>query len=171
MRATCAISGTVPTRSSPEMAGTGAFFTGSIFIAIVPPVAMSRTVGRAGFGGSCASAVAPTSQKGTASRQAIDIRMGTSEQVSEPAVTLVGNAVQAAQRLQAAGRPTPRYRRAHRRSPARRQAPDAPGRDRVGQDVHGREPGRRGAAPDLGDRAQQDAGRAAVWRVQGAVSG
>jgi hypothetical protein len=35
-----------PERSSPEIAGTGAFFTGSIFIAMVPPVAMSRTVGK-----------------------------------------------------------------------------------------------------------------------------
>src|SRR5438067_5190886 len=48
MRATCAISGTVATRSSPEMAGTGAFFTGSIFIAMVPPVAISLTTGRPG---------------------------------------------------------------------------------------------------------------------------
>src|SRR5690348_9131844 len=48
MCATCAISGTVATRSSPEIAGTGAFFTGSIFIAMVPPVAMSRTTGSPG---------------------------------------------------------------------------------------------------------------------------
>src|SRR5437879_5701291 len=48
MCATCAISGTVATRSSPEMAGTGAFFTGSIFIAMVPPVAISVTTGRPG---------------------------------------------------------------------------------------------------------------------------
>src|SRR5438067_13764898 len=56
MRATCASSGTVATRSSPEMAGTGAFFTGSIFIAIVPPVAMSLTTGNAGRAGACAMA-------------------------------------------------------------------------------------------------------------------
>ena len=40
------MSGTVATKSSPLIAGTGAFFTGSIFIAIVPPVAMSWTTGR-----------------------------------------------------------------------------------------------------------------------------
>jgi hypothetical protein len=38
--------GTVATRSSPEMAGTGAFLMGSIFIAIVPPVAISGQTGR-----------------------------------------------------------------------------------------------------------------------------
>jgi hypothetical protein len=38
--ATFASSGTPATRSSPDSAGTGAFFTGSIFIAIVPPVAI-----------------------------------------------------------------------------------------------------------------------------------
>src|SRR5690348_12111928 len=38
-------SGTVASRSSPEIAGTGACFTGSIFIAIVPPVAMNSTTG------------------------------------------------------------------------------------------------------------------------------
>src|SRR5438132_887113 len=48
MCATCAISGTVATRSSPEMAGTGAFFTGSIFMAMVPPVAISLTTGNPG---------------------------------------------------------------------------------------------------------------------------
>jgi len=51
MRATFSISGTVAIRSSPEMAGTGAFFTGSIFIAMVPPVAISRTTGRFAAGG------------------------------------------------------------------------------------------------------------------------
>jgi hypothetical protein len=40
------VSGTVATRSSPEMAGIGAFFTGSIFIAIVPLVAISGQTGR-----------------------------------------------------------------------------------------------------------------------------
>jgi hypothetical protein len=42
-RATDAVSGTVDTRSSPLMAGTGAFVNGSIFIEMVPPVAMRRT--------------------------------------------------------------------------------------------------------------------------------
>ena len=51
--ATFAISGTVATRSSPLIAGTGAFFTGSIFIAIVPPVAIILTTGRS-------AATAPT---------------------------------------------------------------------------------------------------------------
>src|SRR5215471_20837057 len=38
-------SGTVLRRSSPEIAGTGACLTGSIFMAIVPPVAMNTTTG------------------------------------------------------------------------------------------------------------------------------
>src|ERR1035438_6172145 len=38
-------SGTVARRSSPEMAGTMAFLTGSIFMAMVPPVAMKTTTG------------------------------------------------------------------------------------------------------------------------------
>src|SRR5277367_1730258 len=40
-------SGTVASRSSPDMAGTGACLIGSIFIAMVPPVAMSSTTGLA----------------------------------------------------------------------------------------------------------------------------
>ena len=40
-----ATSGTVASRSSPEIAGTGACLTGSIFMAIVPPVAISTTTG------------------------------------------------------------------------------------------------------------------------------
>ncbi|MGO8881152.1 MAG: hypothetical protein ACLPVO_08355 [Desulfomonilaceae bacterium] len=36
-------------RSSPEIAGTGAFFTGSIFIAMVPPVAINLTTGSSAF--------------------------------------------------------------------------------------------------------------------------
>jgi len=58
------MSGTVASKSSPEMAGTGAFFTGSIFMAIVPPVAMKDTVGlfwaKAGL---CAMAVIIVSVK------------------------------------------------------------------------------------------------------------
>src|SRR6266567_1399257 len=38
-------SGTVAKRSSPEIAGTGACLTGSIFIAMVPPVARKTTTG------------------------------------------------------------------------------------------------------------------------------
>src|SRR3954447_11546815 len=38
--------GTDVVRSSPESAGTGACVTGSCFIAIVPPVATTATVGR-----------------------------------------------------------------------------------------------------------------------------
>src|SRR5215472_738407 len=38
-------SGTVLKRSSPEIAGTAACLTGSIFMAIVPPVAMNITTG------------------------------------------------------------------------------------------------------------------------------
>src|SRR5918911_4679174 len=38
-------SGTVASRSSPEMAGTGACLTGSIFEAMVPPVAINSTTG------------------------------------------------------------------------------------------------------------------------------
>src|SRR3982751_5349450 len=38
--------GTEAVRSSPESAGTGACVTGSCFIAIVPPVATTATVGR-----------------------------------------------------------------------------------------------------------------------------
>src|SRR6266481_3033677 len=38
-------SGTVASRSSPEIAGTGACLTGSIFMAIVPPVAINTTTG------------------------------------------------------------------------------------------------------------------------------
>src|SRR5947209_18174891 len=108
------------------MAGTGAFFTGSIFIAIVPPVAISRTTGRTGAGRSAAAggfgaggcwawAAAQANQKGTASRQATRWRMGVLRRVSSRAVTLVGHAVQAAQRLQAPGRPAPGDRGAHRR--------------------------------------------------------
>src|SRR4051794_34779304 len=87
MRATFSISGTVAIRSSPEMAGTGAFFTGSIFIAMVPPVAIRRTTGRleagpccggdgAGFGGAgfgCAGAAAKQRRNG--GRQASGKRM------------------------------------------------------------------------------------------------
>ncbi|MCY1539197.1 hypothetical protein D9M68_747710 [compost metagenome] len=39
-------SGTVCIRSSPEIAGTTPLVTGSIFIAMVPPVAMNCTTGR-----------------------------------------------------------------------------------------------------------------------------
>ncbi|KAG1317143.1 hypothetical protein G6F63_015791 [Rhizopus arrhizus] len=53
MRAYLEASGTVCIRSSPEMAGTTPFVTGSTFIAIVPPVAMNWTTGRL-------SAAAPT---------------------------------------------------------------------------------------------------------------
>src|SRR3954462_8743161 len=82
MRATFSISGTVAIRSSPEMAGTGAFFTGSIFIAMVPPVAIRRTTGRleagpccggGGAGGFCACAAAQ--QRRNAGRQATVKRM------------------------------------------------------------------------------------------------
>src|SRR3954452_9427026 len=38
--------GTEAVRSSPESAGTGAWVTGSCFLAIVPPVATTATVGR-----------------------------------------------------------------------------------------------------------------------------
>src|SRR5882724_1077417 len=38
-------SGTVASRSSPEIAGTGACLTGSIFMAMVPPVARKTTTG------------------------------------------------------------------------------------------------------------------------------
>src|SRR3954470_3650254 len=82
MRATFSISGTVAIRSSPEMAGTGAFFTGSIFIAMVPPVAIRRTTGRleAGpcCGGDCApgfSACAAAPQRRNAGGQATVKRM------------------------------------------------------------------------------------------------
>src|SRR5271156_4272843 len=38
-------SGTVASRSSPEIAGTGACLIGSIFMAMVPPVAKNSTTG------------------------------------------------------------------------------------------------------------------------------
>src|SRR3954471_20764568 len=124
MRATFSISGTVAIRSSPEMAGTGAFFTGSIFMAMVPPVAIRRTTGRFGAGvafgsaaaggregeGCCAWAAAQARRRGRPGRQAMNGRMATSEQVPGRAVTLVRHAVQAAQRLQAPGRPAARRR-------------------------------------------------------------
>src|SRR5690242_758897 len=80
MRATFPISGTVAMRSSPEMAGTGAFFTGSIFIAMVPPVAIRRTTGRsdaeaADAGGFCAALCAAAQQRRNAGRQATGKRM------------------------------------------------------------------------------------------------
>src|SRR5271169_695554 len=40
-------SGTVASRSSPEMAGTGACLIGSTFMAMVPPVAKNSTTGLA----------------------------------------------------------------------------------------------------------------------------
>ncbi len=60
---------TVERRSSPEMAGTGAFFTGSIFMAMVPPVAMSRTTGRP-FAGSAAAAGQPARSRAPAASAA-----------------------------------------------------------------------------------------------------
>src|SRR4051794_14835971 len=59
-------SGTVASRSSPEMAGTGALRTGSIFIAMVPPVAMNATTGWA-----TANADAASRQASPASADAI----------------------------------------------------------------------------------------------------
>src|SRR5437762_8275920 len=125
MRATFSISGTVAIRSSPEMAGTGAFFTGSIFIAMVPPVAINLTTGFAGASATCAglggSGVrwgaagggvcgrADVEARKTARVQAIDWRMRTSTKRSSTApVTLAADGVQAGERLQAAGRPAAR---------------------------------------------------------------
>src|SRR5215218_2255042 len=64
MRACLEMSGTVASRSSPEMAGTGAFRAGSIFMAMVPPVAIIATTGCCGrccwaaAGGAAAGAAA-----------------------------------------------------------------------------------------------------------------
>ena len=46
-------------------------------------------------------------------------------------------------------------------------APDAARRDRLGQDLHDRERDREDPEADAGARAEQDAGGAALWRVQG----
>src|SRR5258708_6258475 len=51
-------SGTVASRSSPEIAGTGACLTGSIFMAMVPPVARRTTTGLV-----CAKAVVASRQR------------------------------------------------------------------------------------------------------------
>ncbi|CAA9303757.1 MAG: Excinuclease ABC subunit B, partial [uncultured Gemmatimonadaceae bacterium] len=63
-------------------------------------------------------------------------------------------------------RPAPRDRRARDRPPARRPVPDAPGRDRLGEDDDRRQ--RHRAARPAGARAlaQQDAGGAALRGAQ-----
>ena len=69
-----------------------------------------------------------------------------------------------------AGRRPAGGHRAPGRGPAQRpRAPDAARRHRLGQDLHHRQRDPAGAAPDAGDGAQQDAGRAAVRRVQGVL--
>ena len=67
------------------------------------------------------------------------------------------------------GRPAARHRRADRGAHARRQAPDAARRHRLGQDLHDGQRDREGAAADAGHRAQQDARGPALRRVQGAL--
>ena len=52
---------------------------------------------------------------------------------------------------------------------ARRPAPGAAGRHRLGQDLHHRQRGRQGEAADAGHRPQQDPGGPALRRVQGAL--
>ena len=72
-------------------------------------------------------------------------------------------------RIRAARRPAQGDRRAHRRAQTRRQAPDAARHYRLGQDLYGRLRDRGHAAADLDHGAQQDAGGAALRRVQGAL--
>src|SRR5438552_17057783 len=71
IRATFVSSGTLASRSSPDNAGTGAFFAGSIFMAIVPPVAIMWQTG-----GACAASV-PSAKR--TSRNASDTRGSASE--------------------------------------------------------------------------------------------
>src|SRR5277367_1335202 len=65
-------SGTVASRSSPEMAGTGACLIGSIFMAMVPPVAKNSTTGFA----SSANADGAIRQTRAADRAANLLRIG-----------------------------------------------------------------------------------------------
>ena len=74
-----------------------------------------------------------------------------------------------ASRLSAGGRPAGGDREAGRGPRRRPRAPDAARRDRLGQDLHHRQRDPAGAAADAGDGAQQDAGGAALRRVQGVL--
>ena len=74
-------------------------------------------------------------------------------------------------RVPAHGRPAPRHRRARAGPQPRRPVPDAARRDGHGQDVHHAPTSSQQIEPaDAGDEPQQDAGRAALRRVQGASS-
>ena len=68
--------------------------------------------------------------------------------------------------LLAGGRPAAGHRRAGRRAARGPDAPDAARRHRLGQDLHHRQRDRAVGAADAGHLAQQDAGGAAVRRVQ-----
>ena len=73
-------------------------------------------------------------------------------------------------RLQAAGRPADRDQGAGRGRAAPRPQPGAARRHRLGQDLHDGEGDRGDAAPCPDPRAEQDARRAALWRVQELLS-
>ena len=73
-------------------------------------------------------------------------------------------------RFRAAGRPAAGDRRAGRRRAAQRPHPGSARRHRLGQDLHHGEGDRGDAAPRTDPRAQQDAGGAALWRVQDLLS-
>ena len=79
------------------------------------------------------------------------------------------HALRARERFRAEGRPAARDRGARGRARARRQAPGAAGRDRLGQDLHGRLRDRQDQPPDAGARPQQDAGGPALPGVQGVL--
>ena len=72
---------------------------------------------------------------------------------------------------EAAGRSTPGHRRAGGGAGGRPAHAGLAGRDGLGQDLHHGQRHRTRAAPDAGARAQQDAGRAALLGVQGALPG
>src|SRR5208337_4999906 len=78
---------------------------------------------------------------------------------------------QAAQHVPAARGPACRDRAAYARVEGGRQAPSAAGRDGLGQDVHDGEGDRGGEPPSAGAGAQQNAGGAALSRVQALLSG
>ena len=73
-------------------------------------------------------------------------------------------------RLQAAGRPADRDQGTGRGRAAPRPQPGAARRHRLGQDLHDGEGDRGDAAPCPDPRAEQDARRAALWRVQELLS-
>ena len=69
-------------------------------------------------------------------------------------------------RIRAEGRPADRDRRTGRGHPAQRPHAGAARRHRLRQDLHHGQGDRGDAAPCHHPRAEQDAGRAALWRVQ-----